>query len=111
MLLAIARADVPYKPTAKEGRRAAFLTLAWPQLLLCTLFALTLLRVLQHRLLDMPEAALELSSEAVWAMVVFAAVPVTASVAILCAAWQARQPPAGAAWDDVDVAHVGSASR
>jgi cellulose synthase (UDP-forming) len=100
-VLAIVRADVPYIPTPKQGRRGAFLRLAWPQLLLCALFAVTFVDVLRQRFAPAADASLELSSEAVWGMLAFAAVPVVAAIATLRAAWDARRPPAGAPWDDI----------
>ena len=106
-LLAIFRADVPYVPTRKQGTRGAFLPLAWPQLLLCTIFGVTLVHIIDRRMVGGADPSLELSSEAVWGMVAFAAVPVAAAVMTLRAAWQARHPPAGAAWDDVDVERIG----
>jgi cellulose synthase (UDP-forming) len=109
-LLAIGRADVPYIPTAKEGQRGGFLRLAWPQLLVCAMFAVTLLRVIRQRFGGGSDTALELSSEAVWGMVAFAAVPAAAALATLRAAWQARNPPSGTAWDAVDVERVGARS-
>jgi cellulose synthase (UDP-forming) len=106
-VLAVFRADVPYVPTRKQGSRGAFLPIAWPSLLVCGLFAVTLVHVVRLRTASGSEPALELSSEAVWGMVAFAAVPVAAAVATLFAAWQSRHAPTGAAWDDVDVERIG----
>ena len=100
-LLAVARADVPYIPTPKEGRRRKFLQLAWPQLLVCGVFALTVARVFRQRFGSHAPAGLELSSEAVWGMVAFAAIPVAAALVAVRAAWEARRPPSGAPWEHV----------
>jgi cellulose synthase/poly-beta-1,6-N-acetylglucosamine synthase-like glycosyltransferase len=105
--LAIVRAEIPYIPTSKEAVRGRFLRLGWPQLLLLALYAVTVVFLLVHRLLLAPEASLELTAEAVWGMVAFASLPVLASLGALYAAAQARRPPAGAPWDDVDVDTIG----
>jgi cellulose synthase (UDP-forming) len=106
-LLAILRADVPYVPTAKEARRGSFIRLAWPQLLLFVVFGATVVRMVHQRLTGTPEASLELSGEATWGMMAFAALPVCAAVGGLYAAWQARRPLPGAPWDRVDVEELG----
>lgn len=106
-VLAIARVDVRYIPTAKEAVRGRFLRLAWPQLLMIVVYVLTLARVLDVRLAGTGEGSLELSSEAVWGMVAFATLPVVASVGAVYAAWQSRRPPATAPWTDIDVAAIG----
>lgn len=105
--LAVVRAEIPYIPTAKEAVRGRFLRLAWPQLVLLTVYALTLVFVLAKRLLLTPEASLELTAEAAWGMTAFASLPVVASLGALYAAAQARRPPAGAPWDDVDPEAIG----
>lgn len=107
-LLAIVRADVPYIPTAKEAVRGRFLRLAWPQLVLIAVYAATVARVIAVRVFGTSEGSLELSAEAVWGMIAFATVPVLASCGAVYAAWQSRRPPAGAPWDDIDVASIGS---
>ena len=106
-LLAIARANVPYIPTAKEAVRGRFVRLAWPQLVLIALYLVTLARVLTLRVFHTGEGSLELSVEAVWGMVAFATVPVLASFGALFAAWESRRPPATAPWDTIDVATIG----
>ena len=106
-VLAVFRADVPYVPTRKQGSRSTFLPIAWPPLVVCGTFVVTLVHVVRVRMGGGSEPALELSSEAVWGMLAFAAVPVAAAVATLFAAWQARHVPTGAAWDDVDVERIG----
>jgi cellulose synthase (UDP-forming) len=106
-LLAIVRADVPYIPTAKEAVRGRFVRLAWPQMVLIALFVATLARVAQVRVFRTGEGALELSAEAVWGMIGFAAIPVIASFGALFAAWQSRQTPATAPWDAIEVAAIG----
>ncbi|HEV8496748.1 MAG TPA: cellulose synthase catalytic subunit [Gemmatimonadaceae bacterium] len=105
--LAIARANVPYIPTAKEAKRGRFLRLAWPQLTLIAIYAVTVAHVLRVRLFVTSEGALELSSQAVWGMVAFATLPVLLSFGVLYAAWEARRVPAGAAWDSIDVDRLG----
>lgn len=102
-LLAIARTDIPYIPTAKEARRGSFLRLGWPHLLLMALFAITFARTLYMRLVRAPEATLVLTAEAVWAMVGFATLAVVLSSGGVYAAWQARTPPTGDAWEKVEV--------
>jgi cellulose synthase (UDP-forming) len=102
-LLAIVRAEIPYIPTAKEARRGRFLSLAWPHLLLAAVYVVTLAYTVYQRLLVTSEGSLMLTSEAVWGMVGFASIALVLSGGGIHAAWQARNPPAGAAWDDIDV--------
>lgn len=106
-ILAIARAEIPYIPTAKEAVRGRFFRLAWPQLLIIALYAATTARVVETRLLRSSEASLELTSQVVWGMIGFATLPVLMSLGVLWAAWQARSPARGAPWDDVDVTCIG----
>ena len=106
-LLAIVRADIPYIPTAKEAVRGRFLRLAWPQLLLVAVYLLTLARVLYVRVVRTSEGSLALTSQAVWGMMLFATLPLIAAMGGLRAAWDARRPPTGAPWDDVDVTMIG----
>jgi cellulose synthase/poly-beta-1,6-N-acetylglucosamine synthase-like glycosyltransferase len=109
-VLAILRAEVPYIPTAKEAMRARFIRLAWPQLLLLGVFSATVARIVYERLRSTPEAALELSSEAIWGMIFFATLPTLAAIGTLYAAWQSRRPAQGAPWDHVNVERIGGAS-
>jgi cellulose synthase (UDP-forming) len=109
-LLAIARAEIPYIPTAKEAQRGRFLRLAWPQLVILAIYVATLVRVATQRLYDTSEGNLQLSSEAVWGMVAFATLPVIMSFGVFHAAWQARRPAPGNPWDDVDVNRIGGAA-
>jgi cellulose synthase (UDP-forming) len=106
-VLAIGRAEIPYIPTAKKATRGRFLRLAWPKLALMGVFAATLARVTISRLWTTTEVSLELSSEAVWGMLGFAALPVITSLAALRAAWQARRVPSDDAWDDIVVDDIG----
>ncbi|HEY5492314.1 MAG TPA: glycosyltransferase family 2 protein [Gemmatimonadaceae bacterium] len=106
-VLAIFRAEIPYIPTAKEAVRGKFLRLAWPQLGLIVLYLVTIARIVYVRAFHATEASLELTSEAVWGMLVFAALPVLGSAGALYAAWQARRPAPGAPWDNVDVTSIG----
>jgi len=106
-ILALFRAEVPYIPTAKEAMRGRFLRLAWPQLLLIAAFCATVLKILYIRLHSTPESNLELSSEVIWGMIGFATLPMLTSLVTLYAAWQARRPPRGAPWDDVDIEQIG----
>ena len=106
-LLAIVRADIPYIPTAKEAVRGRFLRLAWPQLVLIAAYVLTLARVLYVRTLETSEGSLALTSQAVWGMMLFATLPLIAAIGGLRAAWDARRPPAGAPWDEVDITMIG----
>jgi cellulose synthase (UDP-forming) len=105
--LAVVRAEIPYIPTSKEAVRGRFLRLAWPQLLLVALYICTVNFVAVDRLLLTAGVSLELSAEAVWGMVAFASLPVLAALGAVYAAAQARRPPAGAPWDDVDVDTIG----
>jgi cellulose synthase (UDP-forming) len=106
-VLALARMEIPYIPTAKEAVRGHFLRLAWPHLLLLAGFLLTLGYVLHTRLLRTPEGALALSSEAVWGMVGFAGIAVLTTVGGLYGAWEARHPSRDLPWDSVDIETMG----
>lgn len=106
-MLALVRAEIPYIPTAKTAMRGRFVRLAWPQLLLIGLFVITVARVAYVRLYHTPEAALELSSEAVWGMIFFALLPVLSAIATLRAAFESTQPRADLAWTDIDVDALG----
>ena len=106
-VLAIVRAEIPYIPTAKEAVRGRFVHLAWPQLVLLAVFCATVARVGYTRMAVTPEAALQLSAEAVWGMLAFATLPVLAAIGSLYAAWEAQCPAAGAPWDDVNIDHLG----
>lgn len=106
-LLAVFRTEIPYIPTAKEAVRGRFLRLAWPQLVLIALYLLTITRIVYVRAFRVSEASLALTSEAVWGMLAFAALPALGGTGVLYAAWQARQPAPGAPWDDVDVTRMG----
>ena len=109
-LLAIVRAEVPYIPTAKEAVRGRFLRLAWPQLALIALYAITVARVMDVRLFATGEGSLELSAEAIWGMIAFATIPVLSALGAIVAAWQSRRPSPTAPWDDLDVASIGGRS-
>ena len=106
-LLAIVRAEIPYIPTAKEAVRGRFLRLAWPQLLLIVIYLATLINTIRVRLLGTAEGALELTSQAVWGMVLFATIPVVMSGGAMYAAWEARRPARGNPWDDINVKKLG----
>jgi cellulose synthase (UDP-forming) len=108
-VMSVMRAELPYVPTAKLAVRGRFLALAWPQLALLALFGVTLLRTVYARLTLTPEAALQLSAEAVWGMVAFATLPALAAAVAIYAAWQSRRPAAGAPWDEVNVERLGEA--
>lgn len=101
-VLAIVRADIPYIPTAKEAVRGKFLRLAWPHLLLLGVFLVTVARTVYTRMTSVPEEALALTAEAVWAMIGFATAAVILSSGGIVAAWQARTPPTGLAWEEID---------
>jgi glycosyl transferase family 2 len=109
-LLAVTRSEVPYIPTEKQAVRGRFLRLAWPQLCVIAAFAITVARVIWVRALETSEASLELTTEAVWGMVAFAAIPVIMAMGVLYAAWEARTPAAGSPWDVIDVATLGGDS-
>ncbi len=106
-LLAIARVDIPYIPTSKQAVRGHYFRLAWPQILLISAYALTLVNVVRTRLLTTSEGSLELTSEGVWGMIAFATVPVAISFVALFAAWQSTRPVPDNAWDPIDVAAIG----
>lgn len=106
-VLAILRARVPYIPTAKAAVHGRFLRLAWPQLVLMAIYAVTLAHVIFVRALRTSEASLELSSEAIWGMMGFATLPVLAGIGALYAAAQARHPPSRNPWDVIDVTSIG----
>jgi cellulose synthase (UDP-forming) len=107
-VLAILRRDVPYVPTSKRAVGGRFVRLAWPQLALLSLFAITMMRVFSTRLLT-PDASLTYTAEAVWGMTAFASAPVLAGLVALYAAWQSDQPEAGDPWDAVDPDRIGGA--
>jgi cellulose synthase (UDP-forming) len=109
-LLAIVRADIPYVPTSKEAVRGRFIRLAWPQLALIGAFIATVFRVGYTRMMITPEAALQLSAEAVWGMLAFATLPVVAAIGSLYAAWEAREPLEYAPWNGIDVDRLGGRS-
>jgi cellulose synthase (UDP-forming) len=108
-ILAIFRVDLPYIPTAKEAVRGRFVRLAWPQLLLLGVFLATVVRIVDVRIRETAEAAIALSTPAIWGMIVFASLPLLASMGTLVAAWRARRPSPGAPWDEVDIRHIGGA--
>lgn len=110
-LLAVTRSEVPYIPTEKKAVRGRFFRLAWPQLLVIAAFAVTLVRVVWERAFETSEASLELTTEAVWGMVAFAAIPVIMAIGVLYAAWQARSPAPGDPWDVIEVAALGGESQ
>ncbi|HUQ99384.1 MAG TPA: hypothetical protein VM166_08020, partial [Gemmatimonadaceae bacterium] len=106
-VLAIVRAEIPYIPTSKEAVRGRFLRLAWPQLLLIVIYLTTVIETVRVRLFGTSEGALELTSQAVWGMVLFATIPVLMSFGAMYAAWEARVPARGNPWDDVNVKKLG----
>ena len=110
-ILAVAHAHIPYIPTAKEAQRGAFLRLAWPHLALLALYVTTVTTTVYARLYRVSEGSLMLTAEAVWAMIGFATLAVILCSGGIFAAWQARTPPAGGAWDDIDVASIPDSMR
>jgi len=111
-VLAIARVDIPYIPTAKQAVRGRYLLLAWPQLLLIAAYVLTFIKVVTSRLTVVSEASLELTSEAVWGMMVFATIPVVMAFIVLYAAWEsARSLPPDNAWDPIDISCIGGTGK
>jgi cellulose synthase (UDP-forming) len=106
-VLAVFRAEIPYIPTAKEAVRGQFLRLAWPQVVLLAAFIVTTAHVAYTRMVVTPQAALQLSAEAIWGMVAFATVPVLAAAGGFYAAWEASRRPAGAPWDEIEVERLG----
>jgi cellulose synthase (UDP-forming) len=105
-ILAIARADIPYVPTAKRAVARRFVTLGWPHLLLLAMYILTMFRVFELRLLTLEVSMID-SPEAVWGMLAFATLPALASGGALYAAWQSRRPPRTAPWDVIRVESLG----
>ena len=109
-LLAILHVDVPYIPTAKRAVSGRFARLAWPQFALIAAFVVTLAHVAGMRLHATPEAEIALTSEVIWGMMGFAAIPVIAAVGTLYAAWEScRRRNAADPWDRVDVETIGGA--
>lgn len=106
-VLALARREIPYVPTAKEAVRGRFLRLAWPHLALLAAYLATVGRVAHTRLLSTPEGDLGLSAEAVWGMVAFATFAAVLSLGGVYAAWEARNPPSGVPWEGIDPEHIG----
>ena len=106
-LLAIVRADIPYIPTSKEAVRGQFFRLSWPHLTHMALYLVTLCYTLYVRLVETPEGALELSSEAVWGMVGFATISLLFVIGATYAAWESRNPSPGNPWDTVQVNEIG----
>jgi cellulose synthase (UDP-forming) len=106
-VLAVLRAEIPYVPTAKEAVRGRFVRLAAPHLLLLTAYCATVGLTLHTRLLRTPEGSLMLTAEAVWGMVAFATVAAALTAGGIYAAWQARTPPEGSAWNEIDVSRLG----
>lgn len=105
-LLAIARMELPYVPTAKQAMRGAFLRLAWPHLVLLAIYGATVWHVVASRILT-ENASLDRSPEAVWGMTLFATMPVLASLGAVRAAWQSSRPPTEGAWVGIDVTTLG----
>lgn len=110
-LLAVVRAEIPYIPTAKEVARGRFFRLAWPHLIVVVLFATTLATTFFLRSVRTPEAIVVVTSEAVWGMLAFAALSVVLLSGGIYAAWRARKPAAGAAWDGIDVMQIGERTQ
>ena len=104
--LAIARAEIPYVPTAKQAVRGKFVRLVWVQLVVIAIYGITLAHVVSERLLT-PEVSLAISPDEIWGMVAFATVPVLGGIGAIRAAWQSRRLPADSAWDDIDVDAIG----
>ncbi len=100
-VLAVLRRELPYIPTAKQAVRGHFLRLVWPHLLIVGAFIITMARLLWLRLQVVPEAALALSSEAVWGMAAFALTFVVLLSAAFYAAREARTPPEDTPWEHV----------
>ncbi|MCG6957830.1 MAG: glycosyltransferase [Gemmatimonadetes bacterium] len=105
-ILAVIRVRIPFIPTAKEARRGRFLKLAWPHLALGGLYLATTMWTLYDRLYRTSEGTLFLTSEATWGMVGFASMATLLASGGIRAAWQARTPPPGVPWDEVDIAGI-----
>jgi cellulose synthase (UDP-forming) len=101
-ILAVMRADIPYIPTAKEAVRGKFLKLAWPHILLISLYIVTVAFTLYSRLLLQPEGTLLLTSQAVWGMIAFATFAAVMSSGGIYAAWQARYPDETTPWSEYE---------
>ena len=104
--LAVARAEIPYIPTAKQAVRGSFLRLVWVQLVVIAVYTITVVHVVSDRLLT-ADVSLAISPDEVWGMVAFATVPVLGGIGAVRAAWQSRQLPADNPWDSVDVDAIG----
>ena len=105
-VLAVARADIPYVPTAKQAVRGQFLRLVWVQLVLIGIYGITVAHVVSERLLT-ADASVAIDPDAVWGMVAFATVPVLGGIGAVRAAWQSRRLPDDDPWDSVDVDAIG----
>jgi hypothetical protein len=82
--------------------RGKFFRLAWPQLVLIGLYVITVAHVASVRLFATSEGDLELTSEAVWGMVAFAALPVLASLGAIFAALQSSRSTSDEnAWEPI----------
>lgn len=110
-VLAVARAEIPYIPTAKEAQRGRFFQLAWPHLSLATVYVMTLGWTVYLRVAVTPEAALFLTSEAVWGMIAFATFALLLVLGGIYGAWEARRLPSRAPWDSVDLDVVEAGAR
>lgn len=104
--LAVARAEVPYIPTAKQAVRGRFLRLVWVQLIVIAMYGTTVAHVVSERLLT-ADVSLAISPDEIWGMVAFATVPVLGGIGAVRAAWQSRRLPADSPWDGVDVDAIG----
>ena len=105
-LLAIARRELPYVPTAKQAVRGSFLRLAWPHLTLLVVYAVSLAYVVSTRILT-ENPSLDRTPEAVWGMTLFATMPVVASLTVVRAAWQSSRSSTPGAWTRIDVSTIG----
>jgi hypothetical protein len=102
-LYALARAHIPYIPTAKEAAAGHFQRLAAPHLTLLGLFASTLVWTAFKRLTLVPEIDLMLTSEATWGMVAFASVAIATTSGAVYAAWSSRKVPGGQPWETINL--------
>lgn len=100
-ILAITRTPIPYIPTAKEAQVGRFFRLTWPHLAAGWVYLVTVGTILYQRMFVIPEEEMLLTTEPVWGMVGFATMTMIFSLGVLYAAWEARNLPPGASWDDI----------
>ena len=106
-VLAVLGKEIPYIPTAKEARRGQFFRQAAVHLVYLVVYLVTLLFTLYHRLIQLPEGGLVLSSQAVWGMIGFASFSALMILGAVYAAWDSLTLPEGQPWEEIPVDELG----